>query len=61
MGWIIDPHLKLIFTYTNNSHPQVFELDNEVISVPSFAENLQLTLGEIFAWLQVGVKTKSSS
>jgi Uma2 family endonuclease len=53
MGWLIDPHSKLIFTYANNSHPQVFELDNEVIAVPSFAENLQITLGEIFGWLQV--------
>lgn len=53
MGWLIDPHLKLIFTYTNDSHPQVFELDNEIISVPSFAENLPITLGEIFGWLQI--------
>lgn len=53
MGWLIDPHSKLIFTYTNGSHPQVFELENEIIAVPSFAENLQITLGEIFGWLQV--------
>lgn len=59
MGWLIDPHLKLIFTYTNGSHPQVFELDNEIISVPSFAENLPITLGEIFGWLQIFKKTSN--
>ncbi|MGI0482204.1 Uma2 family endonuclease [Geminocystis sp. CENA526] len=58
MGWLIDPKLKLIFTYTNSSHPQVFELDNEIISVPDFAKDLQITLGEIFGWLQVYPKKK---
>lgn len=60
MGWLIDPHLKLIFTYINGSHPQVFELDNDIISVPNFAENLQITLGAIFGWLQVKINTKSA-
>jgi Uma2 family endonuclease len=55
MGWLIDPHSKLIFTYSHGSHPQVFELENELISVPNFATNLQITLGEIFSWLQVKV------
>jgi len=53
MGWLIDPYLKLIFVYTNNSHPQVFELENGVVSVPEFAQNLSITVTEIFGWLQL--------
>ncbi|WP_373478746.1 Uma2 family endonuclease [Geminocystis sp.] len=55
MGWLIDPQEKLIFTYTNNSHPYVFENDNDIIPVPNFANKLTITLGEIFAWLQIKI------
>ncbi|MBL1211373.1 Uma2 family endonuclease [Geminocystis sp. GBBB08] len=58
MGWLIDPQTKLIFTYTNDCHPKVFEDDKDLIPVPNFADKLQLTLGEIFRWLQVKVSLK---
>ncbi len=53
MGWIIDPKEKVIFTYISNSLPQFFEENNDPIPVPNFISNWQITLGEIFAWLQV--------
>lgn len=53
LGGLIDPNEKLIFTYTSNNQPQFFEKNNAVIPVPNFAENLHITLGEIFGWLQV--------
>ncbi|AFZ46338.1 protein of unknown function DUF820 [Cyanobacterium stanieri PCC 7202] len=53
MGWLIDPNHKLIFTYTSNSHPLYFEKESELIPVPHFAQDLQITLGDIFNWLKV--------
>ena len=55
LGWLIDPNQKLIFTYTSNSHPLYFEAENDVILVPDFAKDLQLTLGDIFGWLKVKI------
>jgi Uma2 family endonuclease len=53
LGWIIDPKEKLIFTYILNSHPQFFEEKSDLIPVPNFISNWQISLGEIFAWLQL--------
>ena len=55
LGWLIDPNHKLIFTYTNNSHPLYFEAENEIIPVPDFARELKLTIGDIFGWLKVKI------
>lgn len=55
LGWLIDPNQKLIFTYSNNSHPLYFEIENDVIPTPDFAKDLQLTLGDIFGWLKVKI------
>lgn len=55
LGWLIDPNQKLIFTYTSSHHPLYFELESDLIPLPDFATDLQLTLGEIFGWLRVKV------
>lgn len=60
LGWIIDPNEKLIFTYTPDGVIQVFEDNNDLIPVPSFAQDLRLTLGEIFSWLQVKIAKPQS-
>lgn len=56
LGWLIDPNEKLIFTYQKNSQPLYFEKNDDLIPVPDFAKDLQITLGEIFGWLQVKIK-----
>jgi Uma2 family endonuclease len=53
IGWLIDPNEKLIFTYTRDQTPQFFEVDTDILPVPEFAQGLNLTLGQIFDWLQV--------
>ena len=53
LGWLIDPNEKLIFTYTKSSQPLFFEDKNDAIPVPDFAQDVQITLGDIFGWLQV--------
>jgi Uma2 family endonuclease len=50
MGWLIDPAEKTIFVYRANQ-VEVFDEPDAVLPVPSFASELQITVGEIFAWL----------
>jgi Uma2 family endonuclease len=51
MGWLIDPDEQTIFVYQPNQQPEVFDEPEEQLPVPSFASELQLTLGVVFDWL----------
>jgi len=53
LAWIIDPHEKVIFSYTPNNLPCFFETEKDLIPVPKFIKDFQLTLGDIFGWLKV--------
>ncbi|MGL5061753.1 MAG: Uma2 family endonuclease [Microcoleus sp.] len=52
MGWLIDPDEKLVFVYFADSRVAVFESAGDRIPVPAFAESLQLTIGQLFSWLE---------
>ncbi len=51
MGWLIDPDEQTVFIYRPKQEPEVLDTPTDVIPVPSFANNLQLTIQELFAWL----------
>lgn len=51
MGWLIDPSERTIFVYRPKQQIEVFDEPDMLISVPSFASDLQLTVGELFGWL----------
>lgn len=51
MGWLIDPDEKTVFVYTPNQQPEVFEEPGEQLPVPSLANELHLSVGELFNWL----------
>lgn len=51
MGWLIDPDEQTVFIYRPKQEPEVLDTPADVIPVPSFANNLQLTIQELFAWL----------
>lgn len=51
MGWLIDPDEQTIFVYQSNQQPEVFEEPEEQLTVPLFASELRLTVGEVFDWL----------
>ncbi|HEY9830518.1 MAG TPA: Uma2 family endonuclease [Stenomitos sp.] len=51
MGWLIDPDEQTIFVYQSNQQPEVFDEAKEQLTVPSFASELRLTVGEVFGWL----------
>jgi Uma2 family endonuclease len=52
MGWLIDPDEELIFVYRNDRTVFVFEDSNTLVPVPDFASTIQLTVGQIFSWLE---------
>lgn len=51
MGWLIDPKERIVFVYHADRPTQFFEAAEQQISVPDFASEFQLTVGEIFGWL----------
>jgi Uma2 family endonuclease len=52
MGWLIDPDEELVFVYLANRTISVFEAKDDLLPVPEFAASFQLTVGQIFSWLE---------
>jgi Uma2 family endonuclease len=53
MGWLIDPNEEIVFVYFSDRTLAVFEDKNDLLPMPDFAESLQLTVGELFRWLEM--------
>jgi Uma2 family endonuclease len=51
MGWLIDPDEEIIFVYHYDRTVFAFENPQDLLPVPEFANAVQLTVGQIFAWL----------
>lgn len=51
MGWFIDPGEQTVFVYLPKQQTEVFDEPDELLPVPSFASELQLTVKELFGWL----------
>lgn len=51
MGWLIDPEEKTVFIYCPKQETEVFDQPEVLLTVPSFASDLQLTVTDLFAWL----------
>jgi Uma2 family endonuclease len=60
IGWLIDPEEEVVFVYLavgvaspmENRTISVYEEKNELLPAPEFARSLQLTIGELFSWLE---------
>jgi Uma2 family endonuclease len=53
MGWLIDPEDRSVVVYPAGQQAVFFDEAAQVILVPEFAAGVQLTVGELFGWLQV--------
>ncbi len=53
MGWLIDPNEEIVFVYFSDRTLAIFEDKNDLLPRPDFAEGLQLTVGELFSWLEM--------
>ena len=60
MGWLIvgeaslqeNPEEELVFVYLADRTISIYEQRNELLPVPEFAASWQLTIGELFSWLE---------
>jgi Uma2 family endonuclease len=52
MGWLIDPEEEIIFVYFSDKTIAIFESKNDLLPVPAFASNFQITVGQLFDWLR---------
>jgi Uma2 family endonuclease len=53
MGWLIDPNEEIVFVYFSDRTLAIFEDQSAVLPVPDFAKGLQLTVGQLFSWLEM--------
>ncbi|RZM77760.1 Uma2 family endonuclease [Leptolyngbya iicbica] len=51
MGWLIDPDEQTVFVYLPKQQPEVFDQSGQILPVPDFASELNLTISVIFGWL----------
>ena len=54
VGWLIDPAEKTIFIYQQDKQVIFIDVLEQELIVPSFAELVKLTAGDVFNWLKVG-------
>lgn len=52
MDWLIDPDEQTVFVYLPRQQIQVFDEPEELLPVPAFANELRLTVGDLFGWLR---------
>jgi Uma2 family endonuclease len=53
VGWLIDPTEKTIFIYQKDRQVQIVDILDKEMLVPTFADSVKLTAGEIFNWLKI--------
>ena len=51
MGWLIDPDEQTVFVYLPRQQPEAFDQPEQILPVPSFANELNLSVGLVFGWL----------
>jgi Uma2 family endonuclease len=51
IGWLIDTQEETIFVYRPSQDIVVLEQPEELLIVPNFAQQLQITHGQLFGWL----------
>lgn len=51
MGWLINPEEEVVFVYFGDRTVRLFEVAEQRLPVPSFATDIQLTVGALFSWL----------
>ena len=53
MGWLIDPRDRAVIVFPAGQQSQVFDKLDQLPLVPPLVSELQLTVGDLFDWLQL--------
>lgn len=51
LGWLIAPEDETVLVFYPQQQIEVCEEINQLLPVPDFASNFQLTVGDLFSWL----------
>ncbi|MEQ9668339.1 Uma2 family endonuclease [Coleofasciculus sp. G2-EDA-02] len=51
MGWLIDPDEQTVFVYLPQQKLEVFDQPDQKLPVPTFANDLNLSVVSVFGWL----------
>ncbi len=51
VAWLLDPDEEVIFIYRANQALQIYDRPEQVLPIPDFANELQLTVETVFSWL----------
>jgi len=51
MGWLIDPDEQTVFAYLPQQKLEVFDQPEQKLPVPTFANDLNLSVASVFGWL----------
>jgi Uma2 family endonuclease len=51
MGWLIDPDDRTVFVYHPSGAMEIFDVPDDRLPMPEFAQSLELSVGEVFGWL----------
>jgi Uma2 family endonuclease len=54
MGWLLDRDEKNILAYPARQQPISLQEPTDILPMPNFMPEMQLTLGEVFGWLKPG-------
>lgn len=52
IGWLIDPETESVLVYPPQQQPQLLEEETAILPTPELVKDLQLKVGDIFAWLK---------
>jgi Uma2 family endonuclease len=53
LGWLIDPEEQSILIFLPGKQPQLLDVGQDILPVPNFATDLQLTVADVFSWLKL--------
>jgi Uma2 family endonuclease len=51
MGWLIDPDEETVFVYQSQKEVEIFDEADQILLMPAFITELNLSVGELFGWL----------
>jgi Uma2 family endonuclease len=51
MGWLIDPDDRTVFVYYPNGTMAIFDVPDDRLPMPEFAQSVELNVGQVFGWL----------
>jgi Uma2 family endonuclease len=51
MAWLIDPEEQVVFVYVADQEVTFYDEPKSILPVPIFAQDLQLTVQQLFSWL----------